>query len=274
MIVLGCVGLWLGRERNLFTALTVAALLMLVPNPEAIRDLSFQLSYLSVVAIGFVVWSQEGVQENVLHEVPGERFSFSSWFNRLLGNCAIALRVTVGVSLVTLPLVAYHFHQIPWMGVVTNTIIVPLVGFVVVPIGLISGVGALMMGTTTLPMVGVNQWLFEGVADLVVGLSRVPGSLWFVSAPNVLTIIFFWAALTGFMMSGRSSAVRKSCVVVAAGILLWWGWSPRVGWEPGELRATFLDVGREMRPSWNFRTDKRCSSMAGLPTPAWIWDER
>ncbi len=244
MIVVGCVGLWLGRERNLFAALAVAALLMLVPNPEAIRDLSFQLSYLSVVAIGFVLWSQEGVQESVSQGAFDCRFSFSPWFDRLLKNCVVGLRVTVGVSLVTLPLVAYHFHQIPWMGVWTNMIIVPLVGFVVVPIGLFSGVGGLVMGTTTLPMAGVNQWVFEGVADLVVGLSMVPGSLWFVSSPHVLTIILFWAALTLFMVAREWIRVRGCCLVLVAGIFLWWGWSPRLSWEPGELRVTFLDVGQ------------------------------
>ena len=54
MIVVCCLGIWLGRERNLVTALAIAALLMVLPHPEAIHDISFQLSYLSVAAIGMV----------------------------------------------------------------------------------------------------------------------------------------------------------------------------------------------------------------------------
>jgi competence protein ComEC len=59
MIVICCLGIWLGRERNLVTALAVAALFMVMPHPEAIHDISFQLSYLSVAAIGMVLLARK-----------------------------------------------------------------------------------------------------------------------------------------------------------------------------------------------------------------------
>ena len=78
MIVVCCVGIWLGRERNLVTALALAALLMVLPHPEAIQDISFQLSYLSVAAIALVVLARKEKESNL----SGIRCSLPTSTNR------------------------------------------------------------------------------------------------------------------------------------------------------------------------------------------------
>lgn len=116
MIVVGCLGIWLGRKRNLVTALAVAALMMVVPYPQAIHDISFQLSYLSVAAIGLVLLARTTEDPEVVGAlVPGSR-EISGWRTRLWENSKLAWLMTLAVSLTTLPLVAYYFHQIPWLG--------------------------------------------------------------------------------------------------------------------------------------------------------------
>src|SRR5207247_9989364 len=49
-----------------------------------------------------------------------------------------------------LPLVAIHFHQIAWVGLIANLLIVPFVGFLVVPLGLLGCVGTLLSGSDSL----------------------------------------------------------------------------------------------------------------------------
>jgi competence protein ComEC len=97
----------------------------------------------------------------------------------------------LAVSLTTLPLVAYYFHQIPWLGLFTNMAIVPLVGIVVIPIGLLAGVTVLVSGAETLPLGMVNQWIFDLFAQIVVGLSQVPGAEWHVASPSISSIFLF-----------------------------------------------------------------------------------
>ena len=162
MIVVCCLGIWLGRERNLVTALAMAALLMVLPHPEAIHDISFQLSYLSVAAIGMVLLARKtedsdglGVQVAVIRE--RHRVGLLVFGKKV----QLAWLMTLAVSLTTLPLVAYYFHQIPWLGLVTNMVIVPLVGILVIPLGLLAGVGVLLSGAETLPLGMVNQWVFD-----------------------------------------------------------------------------------------------------------------
>ena len=244
MIVVCCLGIALGRERNLVTALAVAALLMVVPYPEAIHDISFQLSYLSVAAIGLVLLARKIEDPEVLGSLVTRSREIPSWRARFWENSKLAWLMTLAVSLTTLPLVAHYFHQIPWLGLITNMVIVPLVGIVVIPVGLISAVGVLLSGTETLPLGLVNQWVFDLFAQIIVGLSHVPGAEWHVASPTIASIVVFWCVLAGLVLLRHRPIVRWSCVTMLMVILVWWAWSPRTSWEPGILRVTFLDVGQ------------------------------
>ncbi len=244
MIVVCCLGLWFGRERNLITALAVAALLMVLPHPEAIHDISFQLSYLSVAAIGMVLIGRkkEDPETSGSHMAGG--YATSSWRSRMWENTKLAWLMTLAVSLTTLPLVAFYFHQIPWLGLVTNMVIVPSVGIVVIPVGLIAAVGMLLSGAETLPLEFLNQWIFDVFAQIVVGLSHVPGAEWHVASPHIVSIVLFWSVLAGLMLLRHRPIAQWSCATILMAILVWWAWSPRINWEPGMLRVTFLDVGQ------------------------------
>ena len=244
MILVCCLGIWLGRERNLVTALAVAALLMVVPYPEAIHDISFQLSYLSVAAIGLVLLARKTEDSIFLKSQLGGAPEILSWRARFLANTKLAWLMTLAVSLTTLPLVAYYFHQIPWLGLFTNMIIVPVVGILVIPIGLMAAVGVLLTGAETLPFVFVNQWIFDLFAQVIVWMSHVPGAEWHVASPNIVSIAIFWCILAGLVVCRNRQLVRWSCATMLLGILVWWAWSPRTSWEPGFLRVTFLDVGQ------------------------------
>ncbi len=244
MFVVCCVGLWLGRERNLITALAVAALLMVLPHPEAIHDISFQLSYLSVAAIGMVLLGRKNEETEILGADISAIREAPSWRSRMWENSKLAWLMTLAVSLTTLPLVAYYFHQIPWLGLVTNMVIVPLVGIVVIPIGLIAAVGVLLSGVETLPLGFLNQWLFDLFAQIIVGLSHVPGAEWHVASPHIVSIVLFWCVLAGFVLLRYQPIARWGCATILLAILVWWAWSPRTHWEPGMLRVTFLDVGQ------------------------------
>ena len=244
MIVVCCVGIWLGREGNLVTALAVAALLMVLPHPEAIHDISFQLSYLSVAAIGLVVLARKRKEAGLSGldaAFPPEQ---PSWRVNLWRKTTLAWLVTLAVSLTTLPLVAFHFHQIPWLGLFTNMVIVPMVGILMIPIGLLSGVATLVGGGEILPLASVNQWVFDLLARVVMGLSHVPGAAWYVASPSIGSMMVFWGMLAGLVVLWHRPPIRWGCGTLLLAILLWWGWSPRTGWEPGTVRVTFLDVGQ------------------------------
>jgi competence protein ComEC len=159
---------------------------MVLPYPEAIHDISFQLSYLSVAAIGMVLLSRKTEDPDGLGVQIAASREASSWSVSFWEKGTLALLMTLAVSLTTLPLVAYYFHQIPWLGLVTNMVVVPLVGILVIPLGLLAGMGVLVSGAESLPLGMVNQRVFDLFAQGIVGLSQVPGAEWFVASPGYL----------------------------------------------------------------------------------------
>ena len=99
------------------------------------------------------------------------------------------------VTLVTVPLVAHYFNQLPWLGLFTNVVAVPVMGILLVPIGLASGVWQIVVGGSVLPLASLNQWLLEYFVAAVRLVSRLPGGEWHVAAPSILTMLLFYGCL-------------------------------------------------------------------------------
>ena len=99
------------------------------------------------------------------------------------------------VTLLTLPLVAYYFYQLPWLGLFTNVLAVPVMGILLVPIGLVSAIWEIAVGGTVLPLAALNQWLLEYFVDVVRLISMLPGGEWHVAAPSVFTMVLFYGCL-------------------------------------------------------------------------------
>ncbi|MGE0472710.1 MAG: DNA internalization-related competence protein ComEC/Rec2 [Nitrospirales bacterium] len=244
MIVVFGVGVWFGRTRNIATALAVAGLLMLIPHPEAVYDISFQLSYLSVAAMAMVLWFQQREEEPLLaSEVPSRTF-FLPWVDFLRKKAWMAGSLSLAVSLATLPLVALYFHQIAWLGLAANLVVVPLVGVLVIPLGLVSGIAGLMMGSDTIPLAGLNQSVFDVLALGVGWIAQIPAAAWHVASPTLGAMLMFWAVLVGVYAWYPFPVVRWGGIVILVSLVSWWAWSPRSDWEPGQVQVTFLDVGQ------------------------------
>ena len=239
MIAFFLLAVWVGRERNLLRVLALAAVVVLVHNPQALYDISFQLSYVSVLAMALMIQAiQRRTQEVEEHH---EDRSPTAW--RLWRWITHTWWISLAVILATLPLVAYHFNQIAWVGLLANLMVVPYVGFVVVPLGLMSAVWVLLTGAESLPLGLVNQTALEGLVKVVRIFASLPGAEWHVASPAVLTMLIFY----GFFMLSiclNRPRLRLNCACGLVVILIVWIWSPRFGWDSDSLRVTFLDVGQ------------------------------
>ena len=240
MILLFLLAVWLGRERNIFTFLVLAAVIVVVYHPQALYEISFQLSYISVLAIGLVIKAnQQSSQEN--EDANPVKNSISRTMFQWINN---TWWVSLAVTLATVPVVAYHFNQIAWMGLFANFIVVPYVGFVVVPLGLVSAVIVLLTGADSLPLGVLNQTVLEGLTRIVQVLAKLPGAEWHVASPAIITMLVFYGLLVTGLMNVNRLRLRWSCAIGVLMILILWFWSPRVEWDHDSVRVTFLDVGQ------------------------------
>jgi competence protein ComEC len=148
------------------------------------------------------------------------------------------------VTVVTLPLVAYYFNQLPWLGLFANVVAVPVMGILLVPIGLGAGIWQIIVGGNQLPLASLNQWLLEHFVAAVRVVSMLPGVEWHVAAPSALTMVMFYSCLALLWWQVRGTAFRWAAGAGVLILLLWWTWSPRMFLDGDHFRVTFLDVGQ------------------------------
>jgi competence protein ComEC len=105
----------LNKNGNIYNTLAASAFIILVANPFYLWDVGFQLSYAAVAGI-------------VLFFKP---ISNQLYFKNLLLQKVWQLSaVSLAAQVFTLPLVVYHFHQIPLLFLFSNLVAVPLSGII------------------------------------------------------------------------------------------------------------------------------------------------
>ncbi|MGH7204954.1 MAG: DNA internalization-related competence protein ComEC/Rec2 [Nitrospiraceae bacterium] len=237
MILLFLLAVWLGRAKHLLPILAAAALLILIHDPRALFDISFQLSYVSVLAIALVLrWISHDNQTGP--SVPDSTsWAAGEWLSRYVW-------ITGGVTLVTIPLVAYYFNQIAWLGLATNLVVIPLAGLGLVPLGLGSAIWLLLFGGDSLPAGQLNQAMLDSLASAMRLLAHVPGAEWHIASPAIAAIVIFYALLYLASQPWGTTTLRRGAALSVALLLGWWSWSPRSLSDGEILRVTFLDVGQ------------------------------
>lgn len=99
------------REGQIYNALSVSALLLLMFDPYLLWDVGFQLSYLAI--IGIVAFQQP----------LNDLWKIKSFIGRKIWEMAA---VSIAAQITTFPLCVYYFHQFPNYFILSNIIAIPL----------------------------------------------------------------------------------------------------------------------------------------------------
>lgn len=130
-------GLKMKRKNSIFNTLAVAAFALLVYNPYNLRAVGFQLSFL---AVGGIVYMAPKI--NAWYK------GNSKYIDKVWGIMA----VSIAAQIATFPLGLYYFGQFPTYFFITNLLVVPaagfilLLGFVLLLLSLLSSTLALAVG--------------------------------------------------------------------------------------------------------------------------------
>jgi competence protein ComEC len=222
----GVVAVLVGRRVDLLRALALAALVIALARPGAPREIGFQLSFVSVLALvlGVRRWAGE----------------------RVVGTAArvrVALVVSAAALAGTAPLTAVHFQQVSLIALVANPLVVPLFGSIVVVLGLLGAFLEPVAGGAAVLLFRVAAATLRPGLALVDVLARPAWAAVDVPRPTPIELALLYGMLAvGLLRAGRWR--RGLAVAVAAGLLVDAAWWAHVRWRPGVLRVTFLDVGQ------------------------------
>lgn len=243
MILIYLTAVWFQRADDPLNALAVAVLLSVLWEPRAVFSISFQLSYLAVLAMVLAGGNQVTIGETGTQALQ-EGEEESSWMGRWLQKIRLYLVMTVVAESVTLPLTAFYFNQISWVGFLSNLIVVPLVGMVLVPMGLVCSVWAVLVDRATLPWSGLIEAMAHGFYSMIEWFARIPGSEVHVPSPPFLVLALFYLVGVLVLFFRVNRAWKWSAI--GSFILISTVWAVRLSesHSDGRLRVTFLDVGQ------------------------------
>ena len=240
LLFLGAGAFLLKREKDPLTALSAAALAVLLVKPLWLFTLSFQLSFIAALSI-FIV-------------MP----FFEKHTVFLPGPLRKVLCVTLAAQLGVIPLTAYYFYEVSLISLIANVLVFPVVG-AVVALGSLSAVcGFLFPGVERL-MFSICGFLLTYLINTTNYLSQVPGAYVKLNPPGSLFLsgyyvfIFlllpreeFWGKVKqmNFIKIREMFISGNKTVPLALSLTLLFIWLPV--FHPGhpELTVVFLDVGQ------------------------------
>lgn len=231
----------LDREEEVFASLTLAALIIALVWPGVIGDISFQLSFLAVL---FIAWGMSRLYQALAREKRQELPQEKSWLKEKARQALFQLAVPLLATLGTGPLIAHYFGNVSLAGFITNPLIVPLVGFVVVPLGLALGMMTLVAGELLGPLAWLGDRLAGWTIAVVELFAHLPLASIRVAAPNLLEVVALYAGVISlFVVRQRKHLflVAGIFILLVLGDVYYW----RVQRFDGtQLRITHLNVGQ------------------------------
>jgi competence protein ComEC len=239
MVITFLFSILLDRERNLLHTLALAAFLILLFSPPSLFDVSFQLSFLAVLSILYLV-------PRFLQAFKQDEISLllrTSWMKNISSYIRLSLLVTGVAILGTAPLVALHFNRFAPIGFLTNLFIVPWVGFLIVPLSLTASIFSFFFLPLATLLMAINGFITLILLRVLAFFASLPLASFFVSTPTVFEIFLFYALLFFAVHFRKGKKIRSLfaglCIVFACDLAYW---SFKDSFQK-DLKLTFIDVG-------------------------------
>ena len=240
MISFFLLGFLIGRKRAWQATLAFAAFLLVLWRPDVIFDLSFELSFLSVLLIG--LFASKGISfrnrdglspNNDVENEAEERGKIKKYFIRVL---FLSFSITAGL----MPLIAFYFHRVQLISPAANIAVVPVAGFLLVPVAVLSGFVYLVTGWYPFPF--LSGWLASASIHLAGFFSSLPYVCPPVPAFPIAFLFIFYGFLSAWLFTGKRAYAALSLLpfVIWGGVYLCKEFHFLKG--PG-LSITFLDEG-------------------------------
>jgi len=245
-MVMVLVFLWsfiIGREKDVWSSFSLAALIILTLKGDALFTTSFQLSF---VAVAGILW----LAPLILSRLPKLKTSNGSLersplLQPLLAYTVGLVSVTTAATIITIPLIAYHFYRFSMVALPANLTVVPIVGLWVIPLGLLSSITLFLSSGLAGFLLSLGESGLNLANSLVQFWSGIPWSSIWVIRPNWPEIILLYGLLFLCMNLKRSKicwlilplSLALLCIDVG-----YWVYQTRLN---NNLRVTILDTGRK-----------------------------
>ncbi len=172
-------GLNIGRLYSIPRALVLTAGIMVIINPRLLFfDLGFQLSFLAVlgsVYLGNYLNEKITNIDNKFFKKYKNCYFFNyiynstNWMN-IIRTVEGIFTLTLSIQIFTLPLIIFYFHQYPYLAIISNLLVIPLIPWLMILILL-----TVLAGLFYLPLGEMIGFLVWGMSLILIEIVKILG---------------------------------------------------------------------------------------------------
>ena len=246
------IALIIGKQKDIYNTLALAGLIILIISPDALFDISFQLSFLAVLSIIYIV---PRIPRPSFIDSPTLPLPIAAISRYLYISTAVCIAATIG----TLPLIVSYFNRVSLVAVIANLIIVPLLGIMVLTLAMACVFSAFFSAAFAGLFIKAASFFVGLSVALIEKLASLPWSSFNFIKPILPEIVLFYVFIflllqlivflnkkeLGYNFCMRHPAALKYSIIMVlvffAGDALYLVLKDRFS---DNLRITTIDVGQ------------------------------
>jgi len=220
------------KQVNVFNSLAAAALIQTLIDPLQLFDMGFQLSFTAVFSIVYIYRRLEFLLPEKIKPSEINSKAIKYIFQMFL----VSLAALIG----TVPITIFYFNRIPIISMLSNLVIIPLIGV----IGAL-GFAQVILGSAwnwfNIAYGEVENLLITLLQKIVTLFSSIPGAYISVAQISVGTLILLYVFIF-LLINVDKVKIRKVLVfglLIAGNIFIW-----NTVFEKPQMIVTFLDVAQ------------------------------
>jgi competence protein ComEC len=233
MIATYLIAVIFNRHRDLFNVIALALLIILIGNPLSLFDIGFQLSFAAILGIALCI-------SRFLHSDLETEKKVSILFS-LRRKIFQYFIISLFASLSVLPVIAFYFNKVVFVGPLSNFIIVPIASFLI-PMTLIFS----FFGLLYTPVIELAAGAIGILSSMILALAKLfaslPFSFVYVQRPSFLIFLLYYIALSLILFY----TIKRLRIVLVSSLFLLTlvHFSLKIADRDRHLTITLLDVGQ------------------------------
>lgn len=211
------------RKSDVYTNISVAALIALIFNPYSLLDLGFQLSYGGT--IGIIIFIKR-IQEKKSN-------------SKVINYIKQMALVSIYANIIIIPIMMYHFNTVSFTFIISNIMASPILGIIV-----ITGFLFIIASITVKPLTRLIAIFIKPILSILIKISQICSKLPFsnilVVTPYMFNVISYYAIILYCIKSKKNNKCKIIICLLIVLILI----NFIIYIFPQKLRIFFIDVGQ------------------------------
>jgi competence protein ComEC len=199
------------RETDLMNTLALAAFCILAVQPAALFSISFQLSFAAVLSIVYGFDRMKAVRSDL---PPGGE----GWAVKLKRGLLVFFGVSLIATWGTLPLCMYYFNSVSFIGMLANCAAIPLIGYLVVMVGLIGTLLAPLSAPAAVACYQISGLVLSKSIVLMELMAAMPFAAARTVSPSLAELALFY--LLSWAVFHLATDRKKAMALYSEGISL------------------------------------------------------